>query len=83
MTDDQVQKIDEYDVRAWFKTVEPSQAEDTFHVVEGILEARAMSQPKRKRRADAGQSRSPLSPDMKEAQKSFLRDASADRGADD
>lgn len=49
--------IEEMDVRQWFKTVDLDQAQDTFRVVQGILEMRAESQPKRKRRKDAGLAR--------------------------
>lgn len=50
-------ELEESDIRAWFKAVELDQAQDTFRVVEGILEMRAEAQPKRKRRSDAGTSR--------------------------
>lgn len=50
-------EIDERDVRLWFMKTDLAQAEDTFRVVEGILETRKEFQPKRKKRSDAGQSR--------------------------
>lgn len=50
--------VDEYDVRRWFITADLEQALDTFRVVTGILETRSAVQPKRKRRKDAGVSRS-------------------------
>lgn len=49
--------MDEMDIRQWFKTVDLDQAQDTFRVVEGILEMRKDAQPKRKRRSDAGRPR--------------------------
>jgi hypothetical protein len=49
--------LDEADIRQWFKTVELAQARDTFRVVEGILEMREASKPKRVRRKDAGKPR--------------------------
>lgn len=49
--------LEEYDVRRWFMTVDLAQAEDTYRVIEGILETRREFQPKRKRRSDAGQPR--------------------------
>jgi hypothetical protein len=50
-------ELDEMDVRQWFKTVDLAQARDTFRVVEGILEMREASKPKRVRRKDAGTKR--------------------------
>ena len=47
--------MDEYDVRRWFMAADLKQAQDTFRVVEGILQTRESMQPKRKRRSDAGQ----------------------------
>ena len=52
-----VPPIEEWDIRKWFCSVEFEQAEDTFRVVEGILQARREAQPvakQRKRRSDAG-----------------------------
>lgn len=46
--------IDEFDIRQWFKTCELEQANDTFKVVEGILEMRNEAKPQRRRRKDAG-----------------------------
>jgi hypothetical protein len=37
--------------------VDLAQAQDTFRVVEGILQTREQFQPKRKKRSDAGKSR--------------------------
>jgi len=54
---DRKQVMDEYDVRRWFMTADLEQAQDTFRVVEGILQAREYGTPKRKRRSDAGQPR--------------------------
>jgi len=51
------QRIDEYDVRAWFREVELKQAADTLRVCEGIIETRQIMQPKRARRKDAGKKR--------------------------
>ncbi len=51
-------EIDERDIRLWFMKTDLEQAEDTFRVVEGIIETRKQFQPKRKPRADAGQKRS-------------------------
>ena len=51
-------QLDEYDIRKWFKIVELAQARDTFRVVEGILEMREASVPRRKKRSDAGKPRS-------------------------
>lgn len=51
-------KIDEFDIRQWFMHVELAQAQDTFRVVRGIIEAREQLQPKRKRRSDAGMKKS-------------------------
>jgi hypothetical protein len=48
-------ELDEYEIRRWFKTVDLEQARDTFRVVEGILEMRAVA--KRARRKDAGKPR--------------------------
>jgi hypothetical protein len=50
-------EIDERDVRLWFMKTDLEQAEDTFRVVEGIIETRKEFQPKRKKRSDAGQQR--------------------------
>lgn len=47
-------ELDERDVRLWFMKTELAQAEDTFRVVEGILETRRAFEPKRKKRSDAG-----------------------------
>jgi hypothetical protein len=47
-------EIDERDVRLWFMKTDLEQAEDTFRVVEGIIETRKEFQPKRKKRSDAG-----------------------------
>ena len=49
--------IEEYDIRVWFIKTDLVQAEDTFRVVQGILEARREAQPKRARRKDAGTKR--------------------------
>ena len=46
-------ELDERDVRMWFMKIELAQAEDTFRVVEGILETRRAFEPKRKKRSDA------------------------------
>ena len=54
------EEIEEYDIRMWFCKTELVQAEDTFRVVDGILQARREAQPavkQRKRRSDAGVSR--------------------------
>jgi hypothetical protein len=56
------QNLDEYDIRQWFIHTELEQAQDTFRVVEGIMEARSVDQPKRKRRSDAGQKRGEQAP---------------------
>ena len=50
-------ELDEYDVRRWFMAVDLEQAQDTFRVVEGIIETRQAMQPKRARRKDAGKPR--------------------------
>lgn len=50
-------EIDERYVRMWFMKTELAQAEDTYRVVEGILETRRTFQPKRKQRSDAGTKR--------------------------
>ena len=50
-------EIDERDIRLWFMKTDLEQAEDTFRVVEGIIETRKEFQPKRKKRSDAGQQR--------------------------
>ena len=53
--------LDEWHVRRWFCSIDLEQAEDTFRVVEGILQARREARPavkQRKRRSDAGVSRS-------------------------
>ncbi len=50
--------IDEMDVRLWFMKTELEQAEDTFRVVEGILQTRKEYQPTRKKRSDAGKTKS-------------------------
>ena len=42
--------VDRIDVMDWFKAVNLEQARDVFHVVEGILEMRRQTVPKRKRR---------------------------------
>lgn len=42
--------VDRIDVMDWFKAVNLEQARDVFHVVEGILEMRRLTVPKRKRR---------------------------------
>lgn len=47
-------ELDERDVRLWFMKTELAQAEDTFRVIEGILETRRAFEPKRKKRSDAG-----------------------------
>ena len=47
-------ELDERDVRLWFMKTDLVQAEDTFRVVEGILETRRAFEPKRKKRSDAG-----------------------------
>ena len=55
-----LEALEEWDVRKWFCAVDLEQAEDTFRVVEGILQARREAQPvvkQRKRRSDAGVSR--------------------------
>ena len=52
-----IDAIDEHDIRQWFKTVDLEQAQDTFRVVEGIIETRQAMQPKRARRKDAGKPR--------------------------
>ena len=48
------ERLEEHDVRIWFMKTELEQAEDTFRVVQGIIETRKQFQPKRKRRSDAG-----------------------------
>ena len=50
-------EIDERDIRLWFMKTDLEQAEDTFRVVEGIIETRKEFQPKRKQRADKGTKR--------------------------
>lgn len=50
-------EIDERDIRLWFMKTDLVQAEDTFRVVEGIIETRKEFQPKRKKRSDSGESR--------------------------
>jgi hypothetical protein len=57
-------EIDERDVRLWFMKTDLEQAEDTFRVVEGIIETRKEFQPKRKKRSDAGQQRIELKEPM-------------------
>lgn len=57
--------IEEYDIRLWFVKTDIEQAEDTFRVVKGILQARREAQPvkkERKRRKDAGLSRVAVEP---------------------
>lgn len=49
--------LDERAIRLWFMQTDLEQAEDTFRVVEGIIETRKEFQPKRKKRSDAGQPR--------------------------
>jgi hypothetical protein len=69
--------IDERDVRLWFMKTDLEQAEDTFRVVEGIIETRKEFQPKRKKRSDAGQQRI----ELREPRKSVgapLQDADID-----
>jgi hypothetical protein len=51
-------EMDERDVRLWFMKTELEQAEDTFRVVEGIIQTRKEFQPKRKRRSDADKPKS-------------------------
>jgi hypothetical protein len=70
-------EIDERDVRLWFMKTDLEQAEDTFRVVEGIIETRKEFQPKRKKRSDAGTQRI----ELKEPRKSVgapLQDADID-----
>ena len=50
-------EIDERDIRLWFMKTDLAQAQDTFNVVDGILQTREQYQPKRKRRSDAGTKR--------------------------
>lgn len=57
MTKERLDSIEEYDIRQWFMHIDLAQAEDTFRVVEGIIETREQMQPKRKRRSDAGEKR--------------------------
>jgi hypothetical protein len=57
MTKERLDSIEEYDIRMWFMKVDLAQAQDTFRVVEGILQTREQFQPKRKKRSDAGKSR--------------------------
>jgi hypothetical protein len=52
-------EIDERDIRVWFMKTDLEQAQDTFRVVEGIIQTREQFQPKRKKRSDAGQTREP------------------------
>jgi hypothetical protein len=49
--------IDEDNIRLWFYTVDLEQAEDTYRVVDGILQGRRAGVPARKKRADAGKPR--------------------------
>ena len=56
-TDGLTIELEEYDIRRWFMAVELAQAQDTFRVVEGIIQARSEAQPVRKRRRDAGTKR--------------------------
>jgi len=44
-------------VRQWFLRTELAQAADTLRVVQGIIEARKAASIKRKRRSDAGRTR--------------------------
>jgi hypothetical protein len=57
MTKEHLGSIEEIDIRMWFMKVDLEQAQDTFRVVEGIIQTREQFQPKRKKRSDAGQSR--------------------------
>jgi hypothetical protein len=52
-----VPELEEFDIRMWFMKVDLAQAQDTFRVVEGIIQTREQFQPKRKRRKDAGKPR--------------------------
>jgi hypothetical protein len=50
-------ELEEDDIRRWFMAVPLEQAQDTFRVVEGIIQMRTEAQPARKRRKDAGTKR--------------------------
>lgn len=50
-------KLEEIDIREWFSTVDLEQAIDTYNVVTGIIDYRKRTQPKRKKRSDAGRPR--------------------------
>lgn len=50
-------EIEEYDIRMWFARTDLDQARDTFHVCEGILQARMEAQPRRRERSDKGTTR--------------------------
>jgi hypothetical protein len=62
-------ELEEYDIRRWFIAVPLEEASDTFKVLEGILEARTLAQPTRKRRRDAGTTRTQQTIDLREPAK--------------
>jgi hypothetical protein len=59
-----LEALDEYTVRRWFMQVELEQAEDTARAVQVIIETRRATQPKRKRRKDAGKPRNAENPPL-------------------
>jgi hypothetical protein len=63
-------ELEEYDIRRWFVAVPLEQAQDTFRVVEGIIQMRTEAKPARKPRRDAGVSKTPpLALDLRELNK--------------
>jgi len=57
---------DERDIRMWFARTDLDQARDTFHVCEGIIQARMEAQPRRRERSDKGTKRKAEQPSLLE-----------------